>query len=59
MQRQAENGSLYDEMPPALLARLETADRLAPLMATASGIQGNPNLRRNQRNRAGGLKRAV
>jgi len=36
--------SLYDEMPPALLARLETADRLAPLMATASGIQGNPRL---------------
>lgn len=36
--------ALHQGMPPALLARLETADRLAPLMATASGIQGNPRL---------------
>lgn len=36
--------SLHDDMPPPLLARLETADRLAPLMATARGIQGNPRL---------------
>lgn len=36
--------SLHNGMPPALLAKLEAADRLAPLMATASGIQGNPRL---------------
>ncbi len=36
--------SLHSGMPPALLAKLEAADRLAPLMATASGIQGNPRL---------------
>lgn len=36
--------SLHTTMPPPLLAKLETADRLAPLMATASGIQGNPRL---------------
>ena len=36
--------SLHPGMPPDLLARLEAADRLAPLMATASGIQGNPRL---------------
>lgn len=36
--------SLHTGMPPALLAKLEAADRLAPLMATASGIQGNPRL---------------
>lgn len=36
--------SLHDDMPSSLLAKLETADRLAPLMATASGIMGNPRL---------------
>lgn len=32
------------ELPADLLARLESADRLAPIMATAARIQGNPRL---------------
>jgi predicted KAP-like P-loop ATPase len=36
--------SLHDEFPHELVSRLDTADRLAPLMATASGISGNPRL---------------
>lgn len=36
--------SLYDAFPPELIARLDAADRLAPIMATASGILGNPRL---------------
>lgn len=35
---------LKEELPPELLARLESADRLAPIMATATRIQGNPRL---------------
>lgn len=31
-------------LPADLVARLDTADRLAPLMATATGIAGNPRL---------------
>jgi predicted KAP-like P-loop ATPase len=33
-----------DSLPPALLTRLETAQRLAPLMTGASHIVGNPRL---------------
>ena len=36
--------SLHDGFPPELMAKLDTADRLAPLMTTASGIIGNPRL---------------
>lgn len=36
--------TLHGEFPPALVARLDTADRLAPMMTTASGILGNPRL---------------
>lgn len=32
------------KLPPDLVVRLDTADRLAPLMATATGIAGNPRL---------------
>ncbi|WP_345453586.1 KAP family P-loop NTPase fold protein [Arthrobacter gyeryongensis] len=32
------------ELPPALLARLDTAERLAPLMASSDRIAGNPRL---------------
>jgi predicted KAP-like P-loop ATPase len=35
---------LKPELSPTLLGRLETADRLAHLMVTASGISGNPRL---------------
>jgi predicted KAP-like P-loop ATPase len=35
---------LKEALPPELLARLESADRLAPIMASASRIQGNPRL---------------
>ena len=35
---------LIKDCPPALLGRLDTADRLAPLMTTASQIAGNPRL---------------
>lgn len=36
--------SIQSDLPPELLARLDTADRLAPLMASASSIAGNPRL---------------
>lgn len=36
--------SLNDELPNELIARLDTADRLAPLMTSATGIAGNPRL---------------
>ena len=36
--------SLRSDFPPELLARFDTADRLAPIMTSASGIQGNPRL---------------
>lgn len=36
--------SLHSPLPPELIGRFDTADRLAPLMATASGIAGNPRL---------------
>ena len=36
--------SLHDVFPAELIGQFDTADRLAPLMATASGIIGNPRL---------------
>lgn len=36
--------SLYEAFPPELIGRFDTAERLAPIMTTASGIQGNPRL---------------
>jgi len=36
--------SLYDNFPSELIAKLDTADRLAHLMTTASNIEGNPRL---------------
>lgn len=36
--------SLDIELPGELVAQLDTADRLTPIMATASGIAGNPRL---------------
>lgn len=36
--------SLHPEFPDDLVGKLDTADRLAPLMTTASGISGNPRL---------------
>lgn len=36
--------SLHDDFPDELIGKLDTADRLAPLMTTASGILGNPRL---------------
>ncbi len=36
--------SLYDSFPPDLVGKFDTADRLASLMTTASGIAGNPRL---------------
>lgn len=36
--------SLHAEIPAALVGKFDTADRLAPLMTTASGILGNPRL---------------
>jgi predicted KAP-like P-loop ATPase len=36
--------SLELKLPPALIAQLDTADRLAPLMVAASDISGNPRL---------------
>lgn len=36
--------SLHNEFPDELVGKLDTADRLAPLMTTASGIAGNPRL---------------
>jgi predicted KAP-like P-loop ATPase len=35
---------LNDELPDELIARLDAADRLAPIMTSASGIAGNPRL---------------
>jgi predicted KAP-like P-loop ATPase len=35
---------LHDAIPPELIGKFDTADRLAPLMTTASGILGNPRL---------------
>lgn len=34
----------YDNLPTELVSRFDTADRLAPLMTTASQISGNPRL---------------
>ena len=36
--------SLYESFPADLISRFDTADRLAPMMTTASGIVGNPRL---------------
>lgn len=36
--------TLHDPLPPELISRFDTAERLAPLMTTASGITGNPRL---------------
>ena len=36
--------NLYDELPTGLIERLDTAERLAPIMTTAPGIRGNPRL---------------
>lgn len=36
--------SLGVDLPNELVAQLDTADRLTPIMATASGIAGNPRL---------------
>lgn len=36
--------SLHNGFPDDLVGKLDTADRLAPLMTTASGISGNPRL---------------
>jgi len=36
--------SLHTGLPPELVSRLDTADRLAPVMTTASHIAGNPRL---------------
>lgn len=36
--------TLHDPLPGELVAKLDSADRLAPLMTSASGIVGNPRL---------------
>ena len=36
--------TLHDAIPQELIGKFDTADRLAPLMTTASGIAGNPRL---------------
>jgi predicted KAP-like P-loop ATPase len=36
--------SIYKHAPPELIARFDTADRLAPLMTSATRIAGNPRL---------------
>jgi predicted KAP-like P-loop ATPase len=36
--------TLNDKLPDELIARLDAADRLAPLMTSATGIMGNPRL---------------
>ncbi|CAH0496400.1 P-loop NTPase fold protein [Novosphingobium sp. CECT 9465] len=36
--------SLHDQFPDDLVGKLDTADRLAPLMTGATGISGNPRL---------------
>lgn len=35
---------LNDKLPDELIARLDAADRIAPIMTSASGIAGNPRL---------------
>jgi predicted KAP-like P-loop ATPase len=35
---------LHQSLPPELIGKFDTADRLAPLMTSASGIAGNPRL---------------
>ena len=37
-------GTLHKSYPPELIDRFETAERLAPIMTSASGIVGNPRL---------------
>jgi predicted KAP-like P-loop ATPase len=37
-------GTLHASLPAELVARFDTADRLAPIMTTASQIAGNPRL---------------
>jgi predicted KAP-like P-loop ATPase len=36
--------TLHDSFPPDLIGNFDAADRLAPLMTSASGIAGNPRL---------------
>jgi predicted KAP-like P-loop ATPase len=36
--------SLHEPLPPEQVGKFDTAERLAPLMTTASGIVGNPRL---------------
>ena len=36
--------TLEDNLPPELTSRFDTAERLAPIMTTASGVVGNPRL---------------
>ncbi|GAB4228010.1 MAG: KAP family P-loop domain protein [Methyloligellaceae bacterium] len=36
--------TIHDGYPPELIARFDTADRLAPIMTSASQIAGNPRL---------------
>lgn len=36
--------TLHADLPGALVGKLDTAERLAPLMVTATGIAGNPRL---------------
>jgi len=36
--------TLHDDFPDELIGKFDTADRLAPMMTTASGIVGNPRL---------------
>jgi len=36
--------SLYDDYPSELIGKFDTAERLAAVMTSASGIQGNPRL---------------
>lgn len=36
--------SLHGDLPSELVGKLDTADRLAPLMVAATGISGNPRL---------------
>jgi predicted KAP-like P-loop ATPase len=36
--------TLYDKFPDDLIGKFDTADRLAPMMTSASGIIGNPRL---------------
>ncbi|RMV82144.1 P-loop NTPase fold protein [Pseudomonas amygdali] len=35
---------LYEDYPPELIGKFDTAERLAAVMTSASGIQGNPRL---------------